>query len=213
MVSVSTLVSQAIKPKIIISFLFIVVLSYFRLDQDLAQGFMTLDLAHYWPYLSWLNVLGESVPYLILFFVLACYFQAFKKNQQYAECFWFLWFSVLIPITVCTFLKIMLGRARPILWLQEQVYGFYGFKLEHDFWSFPSGHTTVLMGLAFGLCVLLPKKSFVWIGIGLLLSSIRIILLHHYLSDVLVAGYLALLEIGFLLYVLKKKDWLHKAYA
>lgn len=92
------------------------------------------------------------------------------------------------------------------MWLNEQIYGFQGPSFNSQFWSFPSGHTSTIMGLVIGLAILFPRRGYFLIGCGLLLVSTRILLLHHYLSDVLMAGYLVVLELGLLTIWLEKKS-------
>ena len=111
---------------------------------------------------------------------------------------WFLWLCVLVPSLVCLVLKVLLGRARPDLLFNEHLYGFFGLKTHAPYWSFPSGHTTTVMGFVFGLSVLFPRKCYLFILAGSIVVLSRILLTHHYLSDVMAASYLALLEVGLL---------------
>jgi membrane-associated phospholipid phosphatase len=65
------------------------------------------------------------------------------------------------------------------------------------------------MGLIFGLTVLFPRYFYLLFVTGLVVVSSRVLLTEHYLSDVMVASYLALLEVGFFAYWLRKKEILN----
>ena len=105
-------------------------------------------------------------------------------------------------------LKIVFSRARPDLLFSQQWYGFYGFKFSAPFWSFPSGHATTIMGFVFALCALWPKYRYLFLLYGVLIALSRVVLTHHYLSDVMVASYLALVEVGLLYSWFVQRKWL-----
>nr|WP_232220646.1 hypothetical protein [Legionella tunisiensis] len=64
------------------------------------------------------------------------------------------------------------------------------------------------MGAALGLSILFPRYFYAFILAGLTIAFSRVFLTHHYLSDVLTASYLTLLEVGILLCILRRKSWL-----
>lgn len=198
-----------IKPWVAISFFAFVMFAFFYIDQPLADYFHNLDFKKTLPFLallSWLTKLGLGSIYLLGFLVIALFFRYIHKNRQWEARSWFLWLCILIPSTICLCLKVCLGRARPRMLFDGQWYGFYGFKTNPFFWSFPSGHTTTIIGLVFGLSILFPRYGYAFIFSGLMVASSRILLIHHYLSDVLATSYLTLLEIGGMLYWLRCKS-------
>jgi len=95
--------------------------------------------------------------------------------------------------------------------MQSHEFGFYGFKTSYDYWSFPSGHTTTIMSLAFGLSVLFPRYWVILVSSAVVVALSRVLLIQHYLSDVIVATYLALIEVTILVCFLRKKKWLSEA--
>ena len=56
----------------------------------------------------------------------------------------------------CSALKMFLGRARPVLWFHEHLFGFFGPTLQPTYHSFPSGHTMTFISVALGLSMLWP---------------------------------------------------------
>lgn len=83
--------------------------------------------------------------------------------------------------------KDTLGRARPVLYDREGLYGFFPFHFDATYNSIPSGHATTAMALTAILYHFDRKRGALWIAIGLLLTVSRVIVNAHYLSDI-VAG-------------------------
>lgn len=196
------------KPLSLIVSLMIIIVCFNYIDKPLAESLHAMDLKHNYRWLSWVTMAGLSGIYLVGFLLAALFFRYIRQNSTQQARMWFLWFCVLISNSICGFLKVILGRARPELWFEQHAYGFYGFHTKSTYWSFPSGHTSTIMAVAFGLCVVFPRYSYVFVITGCLIALSRILLVQHYLSDVLTAGGLVILEIGLLLWVLGRKQWL-----
>jgi len=202
------LVGFMIKPWIIILFILLMFLSYFYLDKPIAYIFHDLDLRIKLPFLNLIANLGSEKFYIVPMLILALVFRYIYREKTWEIRTWFLLLSVLFPTIICLILKISLGRARPDLLFSDNLYGLFGFKMKSIYWSLPSGHTTNIMGFIFGLCALLPRYCYALIISGLILASSRILLTHHYVTDVLVASYLAMLEVSFLLWYLRRNKLL-----
>lgn len=195
------------KPIVVVLTCVGIVLCMFYVDNPLAYDLMALDLDHRFPFLQWVTELGLGSLYLIPLPLLALYFRYGHRNHLYEVRTWFLWGCALIPSALCLVLKILLGRARPELLFNAHLYGFYGLQLKALYWSFPSGHTSTVMGFVFGLCVLFPRYSLAFMVPGLIVVSSRVFLTHHYLSDVLAASYFSLLEVALLHWWLKQRPY------
>jgi membrane-associated phospholipid phosphatase len=186
------------KPWVVIAIIVILLLSFLYIDEPVAYYFQNKAFGTQYPWLFSFTLLGDFKLYLGAFFIMALYFRYVRRLRRFEICSWYLWFCVLVPSIVCTVLKIMLGRARPELLFSDQLYGFYGFHLQHSFWSFPSGHTTTIMGLMFGLCTIFPRYFWGFMLLGASSALTRCTLNYHYPSDVLSASYLSLVLVGFL---------------
>jgi undecaprenyl-diphosphatase len=84
--------------------------------------------------------------------------------------------------------KVLIGRARPVLFDQGGSLHFQPFSVADDFNSFPSGHSATMGAVAMALMLWFPKAR---IPVFLLCASAaatRIAARAHYPSDV-VAGY------------------------
>ena len=194
-----------IRPWIAISYICFIVLSFVYFDKPVAYFFHNLDLKINLPLLSWITKLGIGAVYMIGLLLLALFFRYIHRNKQWEVRSWFLWLCVLGPNLISLVLKVLLGRARPVLLFDEKLYGFFGLHSSSDFWSMPSGHTTTVMGLMFGLSIVFPRYFMAFILSGLVIISTRILLTDHYISDVLVTSYLTLIEVGVLLYFARRQ--------
>ena len=208
---IERLLQFMIRPWVVIGYLALIVVSYLYLDQSVALYFYNLDLKTKFPQMLWIARLGEGAFYIVLFFCAALYFRFIRKNHKYEKRAWFLWLCILVPYAICCVLKMMLGRARPELLFTEHLYGFYGIHFHSEFWSFPSGHTTTIMALVFGLSFLFARQTWVFMLLGILMVSTRILLTQHYLSDVLATSYITLGEIGLLTFWLKSHLQINEA--
>ena len=201
-----------LQPLVATCYLSFVMLSFLYFDQPIAWFFYNLDLKTKLPVLYWVTKLGTGEVYVIVLFLLFMFFRYIRPDTTKETRSLFLWLCVLVPYVLCGVLKVFLGRARPELLFDNQLYGFYGLHLQAVYWSFPSGHTTTIMGLVFGLIVLFPRYSYAFLCAGLLIVSTRVLLTNHYLSDVMTTGYLTLLEVGLLVMILRRKSWLRSVY-
>lgn len=187
-------------------FITMIVLSYSYVDIYLAQSI------HNWPLHDYLffkvaTDLGDGMM-MVIPLLLACWFRFIKIDATLEGRCWFSFLSMAIAGLSCLPLKAVFGRARPELWFQLHEYGFYWFQTQSRYWSFPSGHSAVILGAVSSLILLFPKYRYFFIVPGCFIAFTRIVLEKHYLSDVLIAFYLALLEAVMLLYMIRKKELL-----
>lgn len=195
----------ALKPWVMFIFIVLMVLSFYFVDKPVAYYFYALQIADKFPLFYWITELGRTELFVFGSFAVAIFYRYILHNKAMENKCWFLFFCILIPAAICLLLKVFLGRARPELLFSEHLYGFYGFETPMKLCSFPSGHTSAICGLAIGLLVLLPRYRYLWLIVAIMLVSLRVILLHHYLSDVLSSFYLVVLELGLYFYYLQRK--------
>lgn len=199
------LLSFMTKPWVVIAYLFGVVFSFVFIDKPLAEYLLKLSPSRIAPWLNVFTHIGLGVIYLLGLFTAALFFRYLYKNRLLEMQAWFLWVSVLFCSSICLVLKIFLGRARPDMWFGWHIYGFHGFHTDSIYWSFPSGHTATIMSVVFGLAVLFPRYGIWAMLFGLLVAISRILLIQHYLSDVLMAAWIALVSVGLVRWVFQKK--------
>ena len=90
-------------------------------------------------------------------------------------------------------LKPLIGRARPIEFLHDNIYAAQPFSFAARWNGFPSGHATTAFALAVSLSLLYPRLRMLWLALGITLAASRVMVDAHYVSDT-VAGSL----VGFL---------------
>lgn len=202
------LFDKAIKIKTIVFVIILVILTYTYIDKVLATYLVNLHLKESFTFLDWVTKLGSAPVYTVAFFLAALYFRYIRLNHLLQARCWFLCLCVIVPELLCGVLKVALGRARPNMWFEGHFYGFYGWQTNENFWSFPSGHTTAIMGVSLGLGIIFPRYFYAFVMGAFCVACSRLLLIEHYLSDILATGYLTLIEIGILIYLLKYKGWL-----
>ncbi len=186
-----------LKLSLVILFIFLTVaLSYYYFDKPLADFFYQQDLRHKLSFLTPLVILGKWQIILFISGLLMGYFYYIKRDMLFFRRSLFVFTVIFICSAICVILKITLGRARPDLWFEQGLYGFYYFKFHRPYWSFPSGHTTSFFSCMLALAILFPRYAWALLGAGILMALSRILMYHHYLSDVLMAIGLVLLEAG-----------------
>ncbi|MDF1828422.1 MAG: phosphatase PAP2 family protein [Legionellaceae bacterium] len=198
------LVFNMTRPWVMSMYVLVTVLSFIYWDKPVALAVHGLNLGQGVVLLKALSWLGLSKAYLLGLPMVALVLHYAFKRVKLAEQTWFIWLCIFIPDLIAVGLKYIFGRARPELLFQEQLYGFQWLKHGHVYHSFPSGHTTTIMGLVLGLCIILPRYRVLFLCLGVAVGISRILLLQHYVSDVLTAAYLALLEVWILQRVLQR---------
>lgn len=98
--------------------------------------------------------------------------------------------SFFILFFLTYFLKWGVGRTRPFSAILEQTALFHPFAGTDKFFSFPSSHALAAFVSATGLSHLYPRKKAGLFFIAFIISTLRVISLHHFLSDVLFGSYL-----------------------
>jgi undecaprenyl-diphosphatase len=99
----------------------------------------------------------------------------------------FVFFAVLAPALVGEVLKWTIGRGRPFVGGEGNVFNFRHFGGTEAFASFPSGHANTAFALAFAVSALWPQARPVMIAYAIAIALSRLVLLAHHPSDV-VAG-------------------------
>lgn len=192
------------QPWVVLTYALAMVGIFIYVDAPVALFFYQIELGHIRPASQWITCLGKVKPLLGILLVSVLMFRYVFRVKKWEMRLWFLCLTTFVPSLVVMGLKVIFGRARPELLFQDHLYGFQWFEYSRPFWSFPSGHTATLMGCMFGAFILFPKYRWVFLGVGLLVMTTRVILLQHYITDVLVSAYLAMLEVWLLHFVLQR---------
>jgi membrane-associated phospholipid phosphatase len=192
------------------SFCFITMesLFYFFIDRPMSDSVKALDDSHH----SLIDIfrgftdMGKSVWYLWPCGVAALFCGFLSRAQSmpslYRKLFgyigvraFFLFATIALSGIVADIIKPLVGRARPLLWLRDNIYGFHPFTLQGSLWnSFPSGHSTTAFALAASLSIFYPRLRPLWVACALILAISRVMVDAHYLSDVCAGAFLGWLS-------------------
>lgn len=103
----------------------------------------------------------------------------------------FLFAAVAVSGLATDLLKVMIGRTRPKLLFTAHLYGFGGFALRPDHWSFPSGHTATIVALASALTILWPRHVLFYASVAAVVAIGRVVVGAHYPGDILAGAFVA----------------------
>ena len=167
--------------------------SYFFIDQQI-----TMLIS---PYAKAYQIVFKACTLLIfppLYLALSAggFVVARLKKSRWSLHFFEILVAQCLSIAFVRVFKIIIGRARPDIFLKKEIYGFYGFKWDHHFHSFPSGHSMAAFTLATSLALLFPRFRIYFFSIAALLTTSRIFLLGHFPSDVIGTAAIALMIAG-----------------
>ena len=99
----------------------------------------------------------------------------------------FIFCAVAVSNLVTEVLKFGIGRGRPFVGGEANVFHFSHFAGSPAYSSFPSGHATTAFALAFAVSVVWPRMRHAMAAYALIVAATRLVLLAHHPSDV-VAG-------------------------
>ncbi len=169
------------------------VFSYFFLDRQLSLFLYSAITAQQYSIAKLVTKLGEANWYFIILTLATLFFRYIAKSSRGTQISLFLLLAIALPSIGCDIIKFSLGRTRPALLISEHLYQFTFFKTHTNYLSFPSGHSTLITGLMLGLCFVFNRFWLLFVLIFLLVSSTRIFIIAHYLTDVIGGMYLSLL--------------------
>jgi membrane-associated phospholipid phosphatase len=99
----------------------------------------------------------------------------------------FIFCAVAVPVLVTEVIKWCVGRGRPFVGGEANVFNFSHFAGTPAYSSFPSGHATTAFALAFAVAAVWPGSRMAMVVYALIIAATRLVLLAHHPSDV-VAG-------------------------
>jgi membrane-associated phospholipid phosphatase len=99
----------------------------------------------------------------------------------------FIFFAVAVSNLVTEVLKYCIGRGRPFVGGEGNVFHFSHFAGSPAYYSFPSGHATTAFALAMAVSAVWPQARVAMAIYALIIATSRLVLLAHHPSDV-VAG-------------------------
>jgi len=87
-------------------------------------------------------------------------------------------------------LKYLLGRYRPVMLFEDNLYGFHFFSTQWRMNSTPSGHTLRAFAVCTSLSVLFRRYAGYFIALATLIGLSRIVVTDHYASDIVFGAFI-----------------------
>ncbi len=158
------------------------------IDLPLARALHTIGPATHTIF-GLITKLGEGAVYLVPAAVLLGW-AWLKRERLWAIRASFVFVTLAVPGIIGDIMKPVFGRARPVLFFREHLFGFTWGNPHANAWSFPSGHSITVAALAIALYAIYPPAWPAYALLALAVMGSRIILDQHYLSDVIAGFYL-----------------------
>lgn len=152
-----------------------------------------------------ISKLGLATYYLPVAAVSFVFFRFIKKRKVWSNRALFVFLSISFSGILVIILKFIFGRYRPRMFLKEQLYGFQFFQLKGKLTSFPSGHASTIVALMLSLYFISPKYRAIYLAIALVIVISRVLVCHHYVTDVVFGGYVAVVTTVCLKYFMERK--------
>jgi undecaprenyl-diphosphatase len=158
---------------------------------------------------QWITKLGKSTGYLIVFFVLFVFFKCYLRRPIAANRALFLFAAVALSGLATDLIKPLVGRLRPKLLFEADLYGFDPFRIGYEYNSFPSGHATTVFALAAALSFFFPRWRLPLFSFAAVVGLSRIIVGAHYLSDVMAGATVGVMTVFALVLFCRHSSWSH----
>ncbi|MEJ2233937.1 MAG: phosphatase PAP2 family protein [Syntrophobacterales bacterium] len=121
------------------------------------------------------------------------FFRFIRKRAIWSNRGLFVFLSISLSGVLILVTKFIFGRYRPKMFFNEQLYGFEFFQLKGKITSFPSGHASTIVALMLSLYFISPKYRVIYFIIAFVIVISRVLVCHHYLTDVVVGSYVAVI--------------------
>lgn len=120
----------------------------------------------------------------------------------------FIFLGVGIPGLIANLLKRIIGRSRPSEFDAVGAFSFQNVVNDWNFQSFPSGHTTTAIAMAFVIGFLWPRLFAVFLAIGIVVGISRVPVGMHYPTDVFAGLIVGMLGAYLVRNLFARRRWL-----
>jgi membrane-associated phospholipid phosphatase len=133
------------------------------------------------------NVLWSVAALLLMVAVVAPRLQGASRSRllRFGTELQFIFLAMLLPILAGELIKWIVGRGRPFVGGEGDVFKFSHFATTQAYASFPSAHAITAAALAFAVSAVWPRARGAMIVYALLIIASRLVLLAHHPSDVI----------------------------
>lgn len=181
---------------------------YFYIDRPVAYMMQPLANTIYFKIGYVMMWIGKPAIWAILALIGVIFYLTtggYKKQNRALDSLFLICASLVLSSVLNTILKDLLARYRPIELFQ---YGYYGFHFLATAWalnSTPSGHATVAFTFASSLSFLYRRWCGIFYILAILMAVSRIVMDHHYVSDVIFGAYIGIISTMIIRHMFAKK--------
>jgi lipid A 4'-phosphatase len=165
---------------------------YFHAEDDRLTGWFRW-ITEFGLGLGWLVASGGLALLLLMLGRAPRFARERERLAAWALVPGFVFLSVLSSGLAADIVKCLAGRTRPKLYFSEDGFAWTGLAFRSDHWSFPSGHTANVAGLALALYFLWPRHALAYALFVALIALSRIGTAQHYLGDTIGGVWIAVL--------------------
>jgi len=122
----------------------------------------------------------------------------------------YIFVAVGLPGLVANLIKRLVGRGRPAVFDQFGAFDFHSILNDWTFQSFPSGHATTSIGIAFAVGFLVPRLFGWLLLVGIIVAVSRVPVGMHYPSDVFGGACVGLVGAYAVRYFFAQRGWMFK---
>lgn len=150
---------------------------------------------------TWLFKLGKYISYLakgefVDIAILICFLLVIiidpGLKRRWTLNLLYICIIVSIAIVIGSAFKYVLGRYRPIMLFEHNLYGMHFFASEWALNSTPSGHTLRAFSVLTALSLLYRRLTVVFIPVAALIGGSRVAVTAHYPSDVVFGAFIGI---------------------
>lgn len=150
---------------------------------------------------SWIHQYGNYISYLakgvyIKLAISICFLIILigdpNIKRRWTKHLVYVCISVSVAIIIADGIKYFLGRFRPVMLLEHNLYGLHFFSSEWALNSTPSGHTVRAFSLLTAASLLYRRCTFIFISVAAIIGASRVAVTDHYPSDVLFGAFIGI---------------------
>jgi len=174
-------------------FTYLVLFIYFdrAIDLWIHINYSKTWLPHAGNYISYLadgSFVGLGIALCFILVLVGDY----RLKKRWSKYTLYICICVVIAIIIGDGFKYLLGRYRPVMLFDHNLYGLHFFSSEWALNSTPSGHTIRAFSLLTALSMLYRRFTVYFISLALLIGTSRVAVTAHYPSDVLFGAFIGI---------------------
>ena len=185
--------------------LILAAVSYWYLDLPIALYFQANLYDDVYDFFHFITESGEGLYWIVPTALVYWFYRYFpltylpfsswfiKNREEDMRIMGFVALSAFLSGLLVNILKLIFARYRPVEFFESQNYGLTWFGRGFEIASFPSGHSATALGVAAAVALLFPRYRYLVLFYGALVTFSRVVVTKHYLSDVLIGGYIGVL--------------------